>query len=108
MDDVHEVHVLDCERDLVDDVGGVRLGEAARGLLFEEAVEVAEGRPLEHEVDSFVGLEEAVEGNDVGVSEVREDFDLAGEVGGELALAELFFAEDFEGEDVFGLFFADY
>lgn len=75
VDEVLAVEVLQGTGDLVDVVGGERVGEALEP--GEGLVELAVGGVLDHEVDVLVVLEPAVERKTVLVQDVGLDLDLA-------------------------------
>lgn len=82
---------------MLDDVGDGGLGEFLFGL--DEMVERATRAGLEDEVDVGRGVEEAVEGDDVGVVQEGLDFELTDQLGEEGGGEDEGFGDLFEGNE---------
>ena len=103
VDDVFRMEVGEGVCHLVDIDGTTALREGAK--LCELLVELALAGELEHEENTLLVVEVAVEAQDIGVSEVLLDLDFATNLLLHAGLYDLRLVEALEGEDVIGLDF---
>ena len=103
VDDVLPVQVNQRVRHLVDVPRAALLGEAS--VLGELSVELSPARKLEHEEDALLVMEVAIEAEDVRVSQVLLDLNLAPDLLLDARLDDLGLVQALEGKDViwFGL-----
>lgn len=103
MDDMFRVTVVQGMCNTSSVAGGASFIKGVHSQMF---VQLALGGVLEDEKDSVVVVEEAEETKDVGVSQMRLDFDFASQLVFNLTFEQLFLEEHLEGDYVLGALLA--
>lgn len=72
MNNIHFMHVPNGTGDLAHNIASLLFRESSIWLLLELSIQVSQWCPFEHQMHSFVSLEETIECNDVWMLEMCE------------------------------------